>query len=346
MIYRKLGRTGVEVSAFCLGTMMFGEWGNRDVDDCVRIIHAALDAGINFVDTADVYSQGGAEEIVAKALKGRRDDVVLATKVHGQMGEGRNRSGNSRLWITKEVEHSLTRLDTDYIDLYQLHRPDPSTDIAETLGALTDLVRAGKVRYIGCSTFPASEIVEAHWASERNRFARFACEQPPYSILVRGIERDVLAVTQRYGMGVIAWSPLAGGWLSGKYRRGAEIPEDSRAVRIGSYNRALAARFDLSLPVNQRKQDLVAELELVAEKAGMPLTHMANAFVLAHPGVTASIIGPRTMDQLLDLLEGADVTLEADTLDAIDEIVPPGTVVNDVDRGWTPPWMRADARRR
>ena len=346
MIYRKLGRTGVEVSAFCLGTMMFGAWGNRDVDDCVRIIHSALDAGINFIDTADVYSKGEAEGIVGKALKGRRDDVLLATKVHGRMGEGRNRSGNSRLWITKAVESSLDRLDTDYIDLYQMHRPDPSTDIEETLGALSDLVHAGKVRYIGCSTFPAAEIVEAHWASERNGFARFVCEQPPYSILVRGIERGVLAVTQRYGMGVIAWSPLAGGWLTGKYRRGEEIPGDSRAARIASYNRAIAPRFDLSLPVNQRKQDLVEELELVAEKAGMSLTHMANAFVLAHPAVTASIIGPRTMEQLLDLLEGADAILDEPTLDAIDEIVPAGTVVNDVDRGWTPPWMQADARRR
>jgi aryl-alcohol dehydrogenase-like predicted oxidoreductase len=346
VIYRKLGRTGVEVSAFCLGTMMFGAWGNRDADECVRIIHAALDAGINFVDTADVYSQGGSEEIVGKALKGRRDDVVLATKVHGRMGEGRNRSGNSRLWISREVDDSLARLDTDHIDLYQIHRPDPSIDIEETLGALSDLVHAGKVRYIGCSTFPASEIVEAHWASERNGFARFVCEQPPYSILVRGIERSVLAVTQRYGMGVIAWSPLAGGWLTGKYRRGAQIPDDSRAARIGSYNRAVAARFDLSLPVNQRKQELVDELGLVAEKAGMSLTHMANAFVLEHPGVTASIIGPRTMEQLLDLLEGADTTLDVETLDAIDEIVPPGTVVNDIDRGWTAPWMKADARRR
>ncbi|HZA40403.1 MAG TPA: aldo/keto reductase [Actinomycetota bacterium] len=346
MIYRKLGRTGVEVSALCLGTMMFGKWGNQDVDECVRIIHAALDAGINFVDTADVYSQGEAEEILAWALKNRRDEVVLATKVHGRMGEGRNRSGNSRLWITKEVENSLRRLNTDYIDLYQIHRPDPSTDIEETLGALTDLVHAGKVRYIGCSTFPAAEIVEAHWASERHGFARFVCEQPPYSLLVRGIERDVLAVTQRYGMGVIAWSPLAGGWLTGKYRRGADIPEESRAARIASYNRAIAARFDLSLPVNQRKQDLVEELQLVADKAGISLTHMANAFVLTHPAVTASIIGPRTMEQLLDLLEGADVTLDAETLDAIDDIVTPGSVVNDIDRGWTPPWLEADARRR
>ena len=346
MNYRRLGRTGVEVSTLCLGTMMFGRWGNEDVDDCVRIIHAALDGGINFVDTADVYAQGESEEIVGKALKGRRDDVVLATKVHGRMGEGRNRSGNSRLWITTEVDNSLTRLGTDHIDLYQIHRPDPTTHIEETLGVLTDLVHAGKVRYVGCSTFPAAEIVEAHWASERNGFVRFACEQPPYSILVRHIERDVLDVTQRYGMGVIAWSPLAGGWLSGKYRRGAPIPADSRAARISSYNRAVAARFDMSLAVNQRKQELVEELQVVAEKAGLPLTHMANAFVLAHPAVTASIVGPRTMEQLLDLLGGADVTLDAETLDAIDQIVPPGEVVNDQDRKWTPPSLAASARRR
>lgn len=346
MIYRKLGGTGVEVSSLCLGTMMFGDWGNRDVDDCVRIIHAALDAGINFVDTADVYSQGKSEEIVGRALKGRRDDVVLATKVHGQMGKGRNRSGNSRLWITRGVEDSLRRLGTDHIDLYQIHRPDPATKIEETLGALTDLVRAGKVRYVGCSTFPASAIVESHWASERNGFVRFVTEQPPYSILVRGIERDVLAVTQSYGMGVIVWSPLAGGWLTGKYRRGTEIPADSRSARILSINPALAPRFDLNLPVNQKKLELVGELEIVADKAGLSLTHMAGAFVLAHPGVTSSIIGPRTMEQLEDLLAGADVVLEPDTLDAIDEIVPPGTVVNDSDRGWTPPGMEPAARRR
>jgi len=346
VIYRKLGMTGVEVSAFCLGTMMFGRWGNTDVDECERIIHAALDAGVNFVDTADVYAQGESEEIVGRALKARRDDVVLATKVHGKMGGGRNRSGNSRRWIIREVEDSLRRLGTDYIDLYQIHRPDPSTDIAETLGALTDLVRAGKVRYIGCSTFPAAQIVEAHWTSERNGLERFVCEQPPYSILVRHIERDVLAVTQAYGMGVIVWSPLAGGWLSGKYRKGAKIPEDSRAARIASYNAAVAPRFDLSLPVNQRKQELVEELEVVADKAGLSLTHMANAFVLAHPSVTSAIIGPRTMDQLRDLVDGADVSLESETLDAIDEIVPPGTVVNDIDRGWSPPWMEASARRR
>jgi aryl-alcohol dehydrogenase-like predicted oxidoreductase len=344
--YRTLGGTGVEVSAFCLGTMMFGDWGNREVDDCVRIIHAALDGGINFVDTADVYSQGESEEIVGRALRGRRDEVVLATKVHGRMGEGRNRGGNSRLWIMQEVENSLTRLGTDYIDLYQIHRPDPATNIEETLGALDDLVHAGKVRYIGCSTFPASEIVEAHWVSARNGLARFVCEQPPYSILVRHIERDVLDVTQRYGMGVIVWSPLAGGWLSGKYHRGATVSDDSRAARIASYNAAVAPRFDLSLPVNQRKQELVEELGLVADKAGLPLTHMANAFVLAHPAVTSSIIGPRTMEQLRDLLDGADLSLDSETLDAIDEIVPPGTVVNDIDRGWTPPWMKPAARRR
>jgi aryl-alcohol dehydrogenase-like predicted oxidoreductase len=344
--YRKLGRTGVEVSAHCLGAMMFGTWGNTDVDECVRIIAAAIDGGINFVDTADVYSQGESEEIVARALKGRRDEVVLATKAHGQMGEGRNRSGNSRLWITREVENSLRRLETDHIDLYQMHRPDPSTAIEETLGALDALVTQGKIRYAGCSTFPAWQIVESQWASDRHRLTRFVCEQPPYSIFVRAAELDVFPVTQRYGMGVIVWSPLAGGWLAGKYRRGQEVPGDSRAARYSSRGGPIAARFDMSRDVNQRKLDLVEELAVVADKAGLSLTHMANAFALRHPAVTSAIIGPRTMEQLEDALAGADVELDDDTLDAIDDIVAPGTVINDADRGYTPPWMEPSARRR
>jgi aryl-alcohol dehydrogenase-like predicted oxidoreductase len=346
MEYRTLGRTGVTVSAHCLGAMMFGAWGNTDEDECIRIIHAALDGGINFVDTADVYSEGRSEEIVGAALRGRRDHVVLATKVHGQMGEDPNERGNSRLWIMREVEESLRRLQTDHIDLYQIHRPDPDTDIDETLGALTDLVRQGKVRYLGCSTFPSWQILEAHRASERRGLERFACEQPPYSILVRGIELDVLPVAQRYGMGVIVWSPLAGGWLTGKYRRGAEAPADSRAVRFAEQRRPVAARYDLSRPGNQRKLDLVEALGEVADEAGLSPTHMAIAFSLAHPAVTSTIIGPRTMDQLDDLLKGADVQLDAATLDAIDEVVPPGTVVESADRGYEPPWMAPSARRR
>jgi aryl-alcohol dehydrogenase-like predicted oxidoreductase len=346
MEYRTLGRTGVKVSAYCLGAMMFGDWGNTDEAECVGMIHGAIDAGINFIDTADVYSAGRSEEIVGKVVKDRRDEVVLATKVHGGMGKGPNERGNSRLWIMREVESSLRRLQTDHIDLYQIHRPDPDTDVEETLSALTDLVRQGKIRYFGSSTFPAWQIVESHWVSERRGLDRFVCEQPPYSILVRGIEVDVLPVASRYGMGVIVWSPLAGGWLAGKYRRGEDPPKDSRAVRFAEQRRPVASRYDLSRPGNQRKLDLVEELALVAEKAGLSLTHMAIAFTLAHPAVTSAIIGPRTPQQLQDLLAGAEVQLDADTLDAIDEIVRPGTTAESSDMGWEAPWMASEARRR
>jgi aryl-alcohol dehydrogenase-like predicted oxidoreductase len=344
--YRTLGRAGVKVSRYCLGAMMFGDWGNTDEAECIRMIHSAVDAGINFIDTADVYSAGRSEEIVGKALRGRRDDVVLATKVHGTMGKGPNDRGNSRLWIMREVESSLRRLQTDHIDLYQMHRPDPDTHIEETLGALTDLVRQGKVRYLGSSTFPAWQMVESQWASERRGLERFVCEQPPYSILVRWVEQDVLPVAQRYGMGVIVWSPLAGGWLTGKYRRGEDPPEDSRAVRFRRQGRPVAARYDLSRPGNQRKLDLVESLALVAEKAGVSLTHLALAFSLTHPAVTSTIIGPRTPGQLQDLLAGAEVELDRDTLDAIDEISPPGNTAETSDRGWDMPWMAPEARRR
>jgi aryl-alcohol dehydrogenase-like predicted oxidoreductase len=310
------------------------------------MIHTALDAGINFVDTADVYGEGRSEEIVGEALKGRRDQVVLATKVHGEMGKGPNEQGNSRLWIMREVENSLRRLGTDHIDLYQIHRPEPETDIEETLGALTDLVRQGKVRYLGSSTFPAFQIVEAHRTSERRGLERFVCEQPPYSIFVRHIEWDVLPVCRRYGMGVIVWSPLAGGWLSGKYRRGAEPPPDSRARRYAKRGSPIAARYDVSRAENQRKLDVVEDLTNLADKAGTSLTAMAIAFTLAHPAVTSAIIGPRTPDQLRELLDGADVRLDGETLDAIDDLVAPGSVVFDFDRGWTPPWMEAAGRRR
>jgi aryl-alcohol dehydrogenase-like predicted oxidoreductase len=346
MEYRTLGRTGMKVSAYTLGTMMFGPWGNTDEDESVRMIHAALDAGINFVDTADVYGEGRSEEIVGKALKGRRDEVVLATKVHGQMGSGLNDQGNSRYWIIKEVENSLRRLQTDHIDLYQIHRPDPDTRIDETLSALTDLVRQGKVRYLGCSTFPAFQIVESHRASELRGLERFVCEQPPYSVFVRHIEWDVLPVCRAYGMGVIVWSPLAGGWLAGKYRRGAEVPGDSRAVRYAERGSPIARRYDPSQPENQRKLDLVEDLSNVADKAGITLTALAMAFTLAHPAVTSSIIGPRRPRHLEELLATADVRLDSDTLDAIDDLVAPGSVVFDFDRGWNPPWMEPPARRR
>jgi aryl-alcohol dehydrogenase-like predicted oxidoreductase len=292
MNHRSLGRTGIKVTPLCLGAMMFGEWGNPDHDESIRIIHRALDAGINFIDTADVYSRGESEEIVGKALAGgRRDNVVLATKVHGTMGDDPNERGNSRRWIAREVDASLRRLGTDWIDLYQIHRPDPDTDIDETLGALSDLVHAGKVRAIGSSTFPAPEIVEAQWVAERRGRERFMCEQPPYSLLVRGIEADVLPVCRRYGMGVISWSPLAGGWLSGRWRKGQEPPGSSRSRR-------LPHRFDLSIPGNQRKLEAVEQLARLAEEAGMTLIEMALAFAIDHPAVTSAIIGPRTMEQL------------------------------------------------
>src|SRR5881396_1909875 len=277
MEHRNLGRTGVQVSPLCLGAMMFGAWGNPDHDESIRIIRRALDAGINFVDTADVYSRGESEEIVGKALAGgRRDDVVLATKFHGSMGDDPNERGNSRRWIMRAVDASLRRLRTDWIDLYQVHRPEPDTDVDETLGALTDLVRAGKIRYLGSSTFPAHAIVEAQWTAERRGRERFVCEQPPYSILVRGIEADVLPVCQQYGMGVIPWSPLAGGWLSGKYRKGEDMPQSGRARRIPQ-------RFDLAIPENQHKLDLVEELMKVAADAGVSLIELAIAFVIQHP---------------------------------------------------------------
>ena len=281
----------MKVSPLCLGAMMFGAWGNHDHDDSIDVIHAALDAGINFIDTADVYSGGESEEIVAKAIQGRRDDIVLATKVHGNMGADPNMSGSSRRWILRECEESLRRLDTDYIDLYQMHRPRPDTDIDETLGALSDLVHQGKVRYIGSSTFPASSIVEAQWVSERRNRERFVCEQPPYSMLVRGIEYDVLPTCEKYGIAVIPWSPLAGGWLSGRWRKGADDLTSHRASRIPT-------RYDLSLPGNQQKLEAADALAQLAEDAGMSLVHLAVAWVLNNPAVTSAIIGPRTMEQL------------------------------------------------
>jgi aryl-alcohol dehydrogenase-like predicted oxidoreductase len=339
--YRTLGPTGVKVSPLCLGAMMFGAWGNPDHDESVRIIHRALDAGINFIDTADVYARGESEEIVRKALAGgRRDNVVLATKVHGTMGDDPNQSGNSRRWIVQEVDNSLRRLGTDWIDLYQIHRPEADTDIDETLGALSDLVHAGKIRCFGSSTFPAHQIVEAQWVAERRGRERFVCEQPPYSLLVRGIEADVLPVCEHYGMAVIPWSPLAGGWLSGKWRKDAPAPASTRAERIPQ-------RFDMSLPENQRKLDAADALARLAEEAGMTLVHMAIAFVLQHPAVTAPIVGPRTMEQLESYLGADNVHLDAALLDRIDEIVPPGTNFNPVDVGWTPPAIAdASLRRR
>jgi aryl-alcohol dehydrogenase-like predicted oxidoreductase len=345
MEHRTIGSTGVKVSPLCLGAMMFGGWGNTDHEDSVRIIHRALDAGINFIDTADVYSRGESEEIVGKALAdGRRDSVILATKVHGTMGEGGgrdpNRSGNSRRWIVKEVESSLRRLKTEWIDLYQIHRPEPDTDIDETLGALTDLVRAGKVRYIGSSTFPAHQIVQAQWVAERRGRERFVCEQPPYSMLIRRVESDVLPVCQEYGMGVIPWSPLAGGWLSGRFRKGGESPGQSRRAQM------LPQRYDMSIPGNQAKLEAADALGALAEESGMTLIEMALAFVVNHPAVTAAIIGPRTMEHLESQLPALERTLSAEVLDRIDQIVAPGVNVNPNDTGWDAPWLTDASRRR
>jgi aryl-alcohol dehydrogenase-like predicted oxidoreductase len=336
---RVLGSTGVKVSPLCLGAMMFGAWGNTDHDESIRIIHRALDAGINFIDTADVYSAGESEEIVGKALAGRRENIVLATKAHGTMGDDPNQQGNSRRWIIRECENSLRRLGTDYIDLYQIHRPEPETDVDETLGALSDLIRAGKILYAGSSTFPAAQIVQAQWTAERRGRERFVCEQPPYSILVRAVEAEVLPVCQQYGMGVIPWSPLAGGWLTGRYRKDAEVPVSRRAQR-------LPQRYDLALPGNQAKLEAADQLAKLADEAGLTLIHLALAFTLSHPAVTAPIIGPRTMEQLESQLGAADVVLDSAILDRIDEIVPPGVNLNPGDRGYDTPALADPSRRR
>lgn len=343
MQYRSLGDTGVEVSTLCLGTMMFGGANNADVDDCVRIIHTALDAGINFVDTADVYSSGESEAIVGKALEGRRDDVVLATKFQGSMGEDRNARGASRRWIIAEVENSLRRLGTDHIDLYQLHRPNPGTNIEETLGALTDLVRQGKVRYIGHSAFQASQLVEAQWAARDRFLARPVTEQLSYSLLVRNPEVDVLPTAMRHAMSVICYSPLAGGWLSGKWRKDAPAPTPS-AGRSGSAMFKL--RYDAADPTNAAKLDAADALAALAEANGMTLVELAIAFVVNHPGVTSAIIGPRTMDQLTSELGAADLTLSTEVLDAIDAIVPPGTSPNPFDSSYVNPALTPAALRR
>jgi aryl-alcohol dehydrogenase-like predicted oxidoreductase len=338
--YRLLGGTGVSVSPLCLGAMMFGAMGNPDHDDSIRIIHRALDGGINFVDTADIYSMGESEEIVGKALAGgRRDGVFLASKVNHRMGDGANERGNSRRWIVAAVENSLRRLQTDWIDLYQIHRYDDGTDYEETLGALDDLVHQGKIRYAGCSTFPASRIVESQWAAERRGLTRFVCEQPPYSILSRGIESDVLPTCLRHRMGVVCWSPLAAGWLTGAWRKGAETPQPKRQG-------ALPHLYDLSRPENQRKLEAAEALAVLAEEAGMTLVHLALGFVLQHPAVTAAIIGPRTKEHLESQLGAAEVKLTADILDRIDEIVAPGVNLDPQDRTLSSPAFDLAGRRR
>ncbi|MFI7112119.1 aldo/keto reductase [Nonomuraea sp. NPDC050227] len=340
MRYRILGGTGIEVSAHCLGTMMFGSAGNPDHDDSIRIIHAALDQGINFVDTADMYSAGESEEIVGKALQGRRDEVVLATKVHFPMGEGPNRGGNSRRWIVREVEASLRRLRTDWIDLYQIHRPDHRTDIEETLSALTDLVRQGKIRAFGSSAFPAHETVEAYHVARQRGLYRFRTEQPPYNILARGIEGDVLPTAQRLGMGVLTYSPLGWGFLTGRYRKGQQIDlSRGRAARAPE-------RFDPSIPVNAAKLEVVEELVKLADELGCTLPALAVAFVTSHPAVTSVILGPRTMEQLEGSLKGASLLLDDAVMDRIDELVPPGTNVYHPVGLWSPAPLTDPALRR
>jgi aryl-alcohol dehydrogenase-like predicted oxidoreductase len=340
MEHRYLGRTGVQVSKLCLGAMMLGPWGTEG-DEAVRIVHAALDAGIDFIDTADVYSAGGSEEVVGRALEGRRDDVVLATKLVFPLGDDTrpNRRGGSRRWIVQAVEDSLRRLRTDWIDLYQVHRPTPEADLEETLGALTDLVHQGKIRAFGHSTYPASLIVEAQWTARDRGLIRPHTEQPPYSILNRGVESEILPVCERHGIGVIPWSPLAGGFLSGRYGTedgvGPASPARARLTDI----------FDPALPDNQRKIDAARRLGALADEAGLTLIELAIAWVLEHPAVTAPIIGPRTMAHLESQLSAADVVLGADVLDAIDAIVPPGTVLNAADAGLEQPEL-APARRR
>ena len=334
MLYRTLGRTGIKVSPYALGAMMFGaSIGNPDHDDSIRIIHKALDAGINFIDTADGYSAGESEEIVGKALEGRRDSVVLATKFNRPMGDDPNQRGASRRWIMTAVESSLRRLQTDHIDLYQIHRPDPDTDIEETLSALSDLIHSGKVRAIGSSSMPASDIVEAQWVAERRGLERFHTEQPTYSILNRGIETEVLPVAQRHGMGTLVWSPLARGMLTGRVRKDQQT--DLHRVAM------------LSSLRDERRIDAVEQLIPLAEEAGLPMTHLAIAFAIAHPGVTSAIIGPRTMEHLEDLLAGAEVTLTDDVLDRIDTIVPPGTDVGMPDESaYLPPALQQSNLRR
>ncbi len=331
---RTLGRTGIQVSPYALGAMMFGRLGNPDHGEAIAMIHQALDAGINFVDTADRYSAGESEEIVGKALKGRREHVVLATKVNGPMGEDPNQQGNSRRWIIAEVENSLRRLQTDYIDLYQIHRPDPSTDIEETLSALSDLVHSGKVRAIGHSAMPASDIVEAQWVAERRGYERFRTEQPCYSILNRAIESEVLPVTERYGMGTLVWSPLAKGMLTGRIRRGQDT-DLRRAQMFTNF-------------ADEQRLDAVEQIAALAAELGLPMTHLAMAFAIAHPGVTSAIIGPRTREQLDDLLASVDVSLSDETLDRIDAIVAPGTDVGVPDQSaYVPPSLaRSGLRRR
>ncbi|MEV4639338.1 aldo/keto reductase [Actinoplanes sp. NPDC049548] len=338
MQYRTLGRTGVQVSTLALGAMNFGKIGDTTQDEATAIVDAALEAGVNLIDTADMYSAGQSEEMVGQAIAGRRDDIVLATKATMPMGDERNHQGSSRRWLTRELDASLRRLGVDHVDLYQIHRWDPATSDEETLSALTDLQRSGKIRYFGSSTFPAYRIVQAQWAARENHLSRYVTEQPSYSILQRGVESHVLPVTQDYGMGVLAWSPLASGWLSGAVRAGREISTNR--------SRVLPQRFDLTRPGNRARLDAVEQLVKVAEQAGLTLIQLALGFVTAHPAVTSAIIGPRTVEHLRSQLAAADTALSADVLDAIDTIVAPGVDLAADEKFDTPPALLDPALRR
>jgi aryl-alcohol dehydrogenase-like predicted oxidoreductase len=345
MNYRPLGRTGISVSELCLGAMMFGAFGNPDHDDAIKIIHHALDAGLNFIDTADGYSAGESEQIIGKALTGgRRESVVLAVKFGLSVDGDPNHRGAGRRWIVEGVERSLRRLQTDWIDLYQVGVPDANTDIDETLGALTDLVHEGKIRSFGASKVPASQIVGAQWVADRRGHERFRTEQPPYSMLTRAIEYDVLPTCQRYGMGVMAYSPLASGWLSGKYRKGQEVSGPGSPARSMRW----PGRFDAANPANAAKLDAADALGALADESGLTLIQMATAFVTRHPAVTSAIIGPRTMEHLETYLAADGVELSVDVLDAIDQIVPPGVTINVGDNMWdvSTTALNAEFRRR
>jgi aryl-alcohol dehydrogenase-like predicted oxidoreductase len=331
MRYRSLGQTGIQVSPYALGALALGTWiGNDDAEDSVRLIHKAFDAGINFIDTADAY--GESEIVVGKAIKDRRDSIVLATKVGRPVGEDPNQQGTSRRWIITAVENSLRRLQTDYIDLYQIHRPDPNTDIEETLSVLTDLVRSGKVRAIGGSNTPVSDIVEGQWVAERHGLQRFRTEQPAYSLLNRSIEKEILPVAQRYGMGVLVWGPLGQGMLTGRVRKG----EESNLRRTQLFKHLQ----------DEQRIDKAEQFAALANEAGLPMTHLAMAFPIVHPGVTSAIIGPHTAEQLDDLLSGLEVALSDDVLDRIDEIVAPGADVGTLDQAYVPPALERTGLRR
>ncbi|MFE7842313.1 aldo/keto reductase [Streptomyces sp. NPDC057474] len=338
MQYRTLGRTGVQVSSLALGAMNFGRIGRTTQDEATALVDAALEAGINLVDTADKYGDGESEEMVGKAIAGRRDDIVLATKAGMQMGEERNHRGGSRRWLVTELDNSLRRLGVDHVDLYQLHRWDPATGDEETLSALTDLQRAGKIRYFGSSTFPAHRIVQAQWAAREHHLSRYVTEQPSYSVLQRGIEAHVLPVTEEYGLGVLVWSPLASGWLSGAVREGRSVTT--------SRSTFMPERFDTALPFNRARLDAVERLAVIADEAGLTLIQLALGFVTAHPAVTGALIGPRTLDHLHAQLAAADTVLPADVLDAIDTVVAPGTDLAPHEKHDTPPALLDPSLRR